>query len=115
MLSKKSEDGFHAPKYSDNSIGVAKWSGLHEEQFDDELIANLSSFINYEAKRKGFNDSVNNRVIKDGSNMFHASFFAGWPHTQWNQAYNQGVADHEREFIEFTVNSFYKGVANCNS
>lgn len=105
MLSKKSKDEFHAPKYSDNEIGVAKWSALHEDKFDTALIASLSGFINHSAKRKGFNDSLNNRTIKDGANMFHASFLSGWPYKQWNSMYNQGIEEHEREFVEFTVNS----------
>lgn len=114
MLSQQSVDKFHAPKYSDNFMGEAKWSSLHESKFDSALTADLFSFIHYEAKRRGWNDSLNNRTVKDGSNMFHPEFLEGQPSKEWNKAYNQGVKDHEKDFITHMLNRFNNKVDSCN-
>jgi len=82
---------FQAPTYEDNSIGTPSWSGLHADAFTDELLQSLRLFIVREAKRRGNNDSIYDRIDHNGANLFHPKFLRGWAFDLWAQNYSEGI------------------------
>jgi hypothetical protein len=82
-----------APKYSSNSIGTPNWSGISESEFTPKLESELRTFITFESKLKGHNDSNNDR-LGENKTFFHVDFLSGWPQKLWDQMYELGVAEY---------------------
>ncbi|MEH6454780.1 MAG: hypothetical protein V7749_00530 [Cocleimonas sp.] len=83
-----------APQHHSNSIGTPRWSGKNESEFTEALRCELRDFIRFEAKLKGNNDSVQDR-IGENECFFHHEFLQGWPHQLWLECYEQGIKDHQ--------------------
>jgi len=89
-----------APNYSSNSIGTPKWSGLKHYEFTPELIEGLHSFITYEARLQGHNDSNQNR-IGENAIFFHVDFLDGWPQKLWSNKYQDGVSEQQAKVLKY--------------
>ncbi len=94
MLFEISESKLTAPKYSDNERGEPVWSGLHSDEFTEEITQSLRLFILTEAMRQGHNDARYERV--QCQNMFHPDFLLGWPFELWAEKYQEGIESYNK-------------------
>ncbi|WP_063664341.1 hypothetical protein [Aliivibrio fischeri] len=88
-------DAKTAPTYYCNSLGSPVWSGRHELEFNENMLNELRSFIVYEAKRQGHNDSLYGR-IDINNQFFHTDFLQGWPQNLWTDYYQIGVSEQQK-------------------
>lgn len=84
-----------APTYFCNTLGSPKWSGRKESELNESMLTELRSFIVFEAKRQGHNDSLYRRIDMNNQ-FFHADFLQGWPQKLWADYYQMGVSEQQK-------------------
>lgn len=82
----------NAPEYHCSSRGTPSWSGKRETEITHDIQHDIGDFIRVEARRKGYNDYIQN-CIGENASFFNERFLNGWPHQMWLEHYENGLKE----------------------